>query len=296
MTALALGTVQFGMNYGIAGRGEAVPATEVRDILGLAWEAGIRTLDTASAYGDIEERLGELIGGRDYRVVSKIPAFAHADNLSAASFVRNAVSTIRARLGERLEALLFHRGDDLNGPLGDSMWDAAIEAIGSSATRLGVSCYTPAEVVVLSKRFPIAVTQIPGSALDQRLYRCPLDQQEVHLRSIFLQGLLLLTEEEAAARAPRVGPAIAQWHRWCGERGITPLRAALGIAKGLPGVRYCVVGVDRAAHLEEIVNAWSTVPALQAPDLASDDIEVIDPRRWRASHVDEPAKHRGLQK
>jgi aryl-alcohol dehydrogenase-like predicted oxidoreductase len=291
MTALALGTVQFGMSYGIAGRGEAVPSAEVRDILGLAWEAGIRTLDTASAYGDIEKRLGALIGERDFRVVSKIPAFSPADKRSAASFVRNAVATIRARLGERLAALLFHRGDDLDGPAGPSMWDAAVEAIGSSPITLGVSCYAPAEAAALSRRFPIAVAQIPGNALDQRLFRCPLDRQEVHLRSVFLQGLLLLPAEEVAVRAPRVAPAIAQWHKWCGEQGTTPLRAALGIAKGLPGVRYCVVGVDRAAHLEEILNAWSTALPLQAPSVATDDIEVIDPRRWRISRIDEPAEH-----
>ena len=71
---LALGTVQFGLTYGVAGRGEPVPEREIKDILALAWRAGVRTLDTASAYGDIEERLGGLMRDRAFKVTSKIPA------------------------------------------------------------------------------------------------------------------------------------------------------------------------------------------------------------------------------
>jgi aryl-alcohol dehydrogenase-like predicted oxidoreductase len=280
--ALALGTVQFGMKYGIAGRGEAVPATEVKDILALAWEGGVRALDTASAYGDIEERLASLVGGRSYKVISKIPALPPvADVASAVAFVRDSVVRIRARLGELLDTILFHRSEDLAGPFGEAIWEAAQQTVDVSCVRLGASCYAPADIVTLGQRFPIDVVQVPGNALDQRLHACPLDGREVHLRSVFLQGLLLLSPEEAAARVPNAALAIAKWHAWCRERAVAPLRAALSVAKGLPGVRYCVVGVDRATHLAEVLTAWNNAEPVQAPSLAADDTRVIDPRRWQ---------------
>ena len=70
---LALGTVQFGLAYGITGKGQVVPEREVRGILARAWERGVRTLDTAAAYGDIEARLKGLCEGRAFRVISKVP-------------------------------------------------------------------------------------------------------------------------------------------------------------------------------------------------------------------------------
>ena len=69
----APGTVPFGLQYGIAGRGSAVPADEARIILRRAHDLGIRVLDTAAAYGDIEERLRDLMDGLDFRVLSKLP-------------------------------------------------------------------------------------------------------------------------------------------------------------------------------------------------------------------------------
>ena len=70
---LALGTVQFGLRYGIAGAAGPVPSDQVRAILERAVEFGVRTLDTAAAYGDVEQELAGLIGGLPLSVVSKLP-------------------------------------------------------------------------------------------------------------------------------------------------------------------------------------------------------------------------------
>lgn len=145
---LALGTVQFGLRYGVAGRDTAVPVDEARAILARAASLGIRWLDTAAAYGDI--------------------------------------------------------------------------------------------------------AQLPGNALDQRLRTEPVSAQgiEIHLRSVFLQGLLLMPEAAAAQRVPAAAGALARWHAWRRARSMEPLAAALGIVKALPGVSHCVVGVDNLAQLE----------------------------------------------
>jgi aryl-alcohol dehydrogenase-like predicted oxidoreductase len=99
--------------------------------------------------------------------------------------------------------------------------------------------------------------------------------------SAFLQGLLLMPPEAARRKLPAAGLHVDRWHRWCADRQLAPLAAALSIVKGFAGVQACVVGVDSVKHLEDIVDAWNRVPATSAPGLATHDLEVIDPRRWK---------------
>ncbi len=281
---LALGTAQFGMAYGIAGRGIAVPPREIREIFDCAAGLGIRVVDTAQAYGDIEERLSGYLGGQEFHVISKIPALpALASAAEAAGFVERSIQVSRKRLGSSLCTLLFHRGVDLLEQYGDAIWRAAGEEAARAGARLGVSCYAPAEAISIGARFPIAVAQLPGNALDQR-FRADgvsdrLAEVEVHLRSVFLQGLLLLPQASAAARVPEAAQPLAAWHAWLSERGIDSLHGALGVVKALPGVRYCVVGVDSRSQLEEIAASWRKASPLAAA-VSTDDLDVIDPRRW----------------
>ncbi|MCL9683577.1 aldo/keto reductase [Legionella maioricensis] len=279
---LALGTVQFGMKYGIVGRGEPVPTKEVQNIFARAWEYGIRVLDTAPAYGTIEENLGPLTEGYPFRMVSKIPALPkESSSAEIAHFVTHSIQKSRERLGERLTTLLFHRSEDLLEQHGTIAWQAAFQAISDSSIRLGVSCYSPSELALLQNKFPIAVAQIPGNALDQRITATKnINNVELYLRSVFLQGILLLAPEIASKQLPQATNSINAWGKWCDEHQLTPLQASLSIAKGLPGVRYCVVGVDKLSHLEEILTAWTSAVPLTAPSLSTDDTEVIDPRRW----------------
>ena len=281
---LALGTAQFGMTYGIAGRGSAVPPREIREIVACAAGFGIRAIDTAPAYGDIEERLSAYLGELFFQVISKIPALpALSTAAEAAGFVERSIRTSRKRLGSSLGTVLFHRGADLLEQYGDEIWRAASDEASRTGVRLGVSCYAPSEAIAIREKFPVAVVQLPGNALDQRLRLngagIRLAEVEVHLRSVFLQGLLLLPQATAAARVPRAAQPLAAWTAWLGEHGIDALHGALGVAKSLPGIRYCVVGVDRRSQLEEIAAAWQDSAPLAAA-ISTDDLDVIDPRRW----------------
>jgi len=280
---LALGTVQFGLPYGIAGRGEPVPAAEVRRILQIAHAGGIRLLDTAAAYGTIEERLPALCGGLQFRVVSKIPALPGGADLAAVGqFVADAVRSARQRLGDSLSVMLFHRADDLLGPAADAAWGAALDAARPHGVQLGVSVYGPGEARVVQQRFAIDAVQVPANAFDQRLREVGLSGMATHVRSVLLQGLLLMPVADATARVPAAAQPLARWRRWCEERGLGMLQAALAIVKGMGTASHAVIGVDSAAQLETILDAWQSSAPLTAPELACSNLDVIDPRRWNA--------------
>src|SRR4051812_2125353 len=120
---LALGTVQFGLSYGVANRAGKVTAGEARTIIENAQAAGIDTLDTAIAYGDSEQRLGE-IGVQRFRIISKLPGMPE-DLPDVKRWVENNVAGSLQRLGVRkLYALLLHRSADLQHPHGEALHDA----------------------------------------------------------------------------------------------------------------------------------------------------------------------------
>jgi hypothetical protein len=281
---LALGTVQFGLSYGVAGRGMPVPEDEVRLILRRAHELGIRLLDTAHAYGDIQGRLVRLSPCGAFKIVTKLPAVpTDIDVRQAQEWVGTALQRARDELGSSLHAVMFHRAEDLLDERGPALWDCCARWADDFGCKLGVSCYDPQVLVQVKARFPVAIAQLPGNVLDQRLASMPPSCTggiDIHIRSAFLQGLLLISEAQAIRSVPRSASALRRWHAWLSEHDLQPLHAALGFVKGLPGASHCVVGVDTLDQLEEVAAAWQAAPALHADGLATVDPGVIDPRHW----------------
>ena len=282
---LALGTVQFGLAYGFAGGNHPVSESEARTILAAAYEGGIRRLDTAPAYGDIEERLGALCGRLDFSIVSKIPAMPEGlDSAEAVSWLRASVDLSRRRLGDRLCGIIFHDASLPIGPHGAALREALADTLAGSGIRVGASHYS-AETLPGAALWPDHVmAQLPGNAYDQRIDGLAeaLTDTEVSMRSAFLQGLLLVDRDRAVARVPQAAGWLARWDRWCAEAGLSRLAAALAVTKSFDTVDYCLVGVDSTAQLRDIVTAWNATSAIEAPELAGDDPHVFDPRQWRS--------------
>lgn len=279
--ALALGTAQFGMKYGIAGRSEPVPKHEIEAILADAWDKGVRVIDTAPVYGTIESELGALTQGYDFRFVSKIPALPkHCSQEELFSFLKHSIELSQRRFGERLSHLLFHQSSDLLSERGEEVWTFANKCLARTPIELGVSCYCPDELGRLEAKLGVHVAQFPANALDQRIHALDDDKPyEVYVRSVFLQGLLLMSLAHVAQTFPHALPPIQAWHAWCKRNGLTPLQAALGVIKGMPRVSYAVVGVDSQWQLNDILETWLAAKPLIYPDFIS-DLTVIDPRCW----------------
>lgn len=280
---LALGTVQFGEDYGVANRGGRVPPSEVHRIVDIARAAGLDTLDTAVAYGDAEVRLGG-IGVGDWRVVSKLPGVPEAVD-DVAAWVGSQVEGSLERLGiGRLHGFLLHRPFELLASRGSELRAALLEVRGRGlADRIGLSVAGPDDLDALwDDRFDLV--QIPYNVVDRRLVtsgwleRLVDDGVEVHARSAFLQGLLLMDEWPAY-----FGPWADRheaWTAFCSEQGLSRLQVSLGFARAQPGIDRVVVGVDGADQLDEIL-AVADDPVPEPPTwLECTDPKLIDPSRW----------------
>ena len=290
---LALGTVQFGLPYGITHAGGRVPEDEVGAILADARAAGIDLLDTAAAYGDSEAVLGRRPEARSFAVITKtLPLRCPAVGPAEIDAVARAFDASLARLGrDHVEGLLVHDAGDLLAPGGAALW-AMLEArrAAGQVRRLGVSVYDRAELDAVSARFPLALVQLPLNALDQRLdrdgtlARLATNGIAVHVRSAFLQGLLLgapVGDPAAALPGPAAAaPFLRRWHAAVAAAGTTAEAAALAYAATRPGVERVVIGVHARAHLAAAVAAFAARPVLDWAALACDDPAVVDPRRW----------------
>jgi aryl-alcohol dehydrogenase-like predicted oxidoreductase len=203
---LALGTVQLGMAYG-AGNTTGLPsADEATEIVHLAVESGIRVLDTAHGYGLSEERIGQALKSLSSEVprpvvVTKIDAAcSDADSTDESrSIVQQSLQTSRERLQmETLDTVLLHHFrmyTDHDGAAWEVLREAKAQGI---VGRIGCSTYHPAEVMEALSDPAMEHIQLPFNLLaspfkSQEFVRAAAARPDVtiHVRSIFLQGLLV---------------------------------------------------------------------------------------------------------
>jgi len=283
---LALGTAQFGLDYGISNHSGKVCEDEARLILNKAKGAGVDTLDTAISYGDCEAVLGRL-GVEDWKVVTKLPA----QNLQTSNLADEVVDSVRdslQRLGtDRLHGLLLHRPLQLLEPGGEALL-AGLESCREEGLvrRIGISVYGPDEIEAIWPLFLPDLVQTSLNVLDRRVLesgwmkRMNEEGVEVHARSTFLQGLLLIPSDRRPSYFSRWGDLFSRWDLWLEESGISPLAACLGFSLAQEGVDKVLVGLESVSQLEEVLREADR-PSVAVPDsIVSNDPDLIDPSRW----------------
>lgn len=283
---IALGTVQFGMEYGVANQAGRVKLVDVKSILELAASKGVDTLDTAIAYGDSETVLGQA-GVDEWQVVTKLPAVP--DGVSdITAWVTAQLEGSLNRLGIRhLHGVLLHRPDQLLGKDGRAIVYALqhMKALGYTR-KIGVSAYSPEDIDMLAGILHLDLVQAPLNILDRRLVVSGCAQRlkdqgtEVHVRSAFLQGLLLMPESSRPEKFQRWNTLWGHWHQWLRESSLTAVQACLAYATSVQEVDRIVVGVDSLTHLNEILTS-SHARLGTLPDFAQlVNADLINPSLW----------------
>lgn len=287
-TRIGLGTAQFGLNYGIANRRGQVSHDEAKAILEHARSSGMDTLDTAIAYGDSEQRLGE-IGIQDWQVVSKLPAVPEACS-DVSQWVTDSLCKSLQRLKVKsLYGLLLHRPQQLLEQDGDRLYQASQQLKHDGLVqKIGVSIYEPAELDALCSRYQFDIVQAPFNIMDRRLIdsgwlsRLAEQGTELHVRSVFLQGLLLMTPSDRPKKFNRWASLWSKLENWLKQTGLTPLQACLRYALSFSEIDKVIIGVDSLNQLKEILQA-TVGPMPQVPkELLIHDIDLLNPARWAA--------------
>jgi aryl-alcohol dehydrogenase-like predicted oxidoreductase len=286
VSKLGLGSGQFGLDQAPV-RGRSAQA-EVRDILEVAARAGVRLFDVTGRSLQAEREIGELLPRPDrFNVcISTIRPDRGPDIVEAEA------RASLARLGvDQAECIFVPSVAELLGPHGAALWDRLKALKDEGLTRkIGVSVFASDDPLGVARRFRPDIVQAPASLLDQRLINDGTLAaiaglgMEVHLRSIFLNGLLLLPPDRAPSHLREAATRISRARRMIAEGRSDPLQAALGFALSRPEASAVLVGVSSAAELNAIVAAAASPPPdLDWDDMAIDDPDALDPGAWAAA-------------
>jgi aryl-alcohol dehydrogenase-like predicted oxidoreductase len=285
---LALGTVQFGLPYGVSNKSGQVDSNAVANILTHARSAGINTLDTAISYGASEQCLGE-IGVDGWEIISKLPELPDSC-ADVSAWVRDQVKGSLLRLNvERLSGLLLHLPGQLLGSSGRELW-VALQNLRNEGLfeKIGFSIYDPDELEALFPSYRPDLVQGPYNILDRRLAtsgwlrRMNQEGVEVHVRSVFLQGLLLMSKSDRPRKFDRWSSVWSFWDDWLNEQGFTAIQTCLSFAMADENICKVIVGVDDLTQLKELLSSVDTLAKNFPQNLETDDRDLIIPSNWNS--------------
>lgn len=287
---LALGTVQLGLPYGVSSANRLPDPAEVKAILSLFAARGGKIVETAPVYGDAEAALGRAsVAANGVRIVTKVaPVQGDAIRASDMDLIRSTFETSLAHLrADRVDTLLVHHCRDLLMDGGDELYEwMMVLKDANRVGKIGASIYTAEDIDLLMDRYDLDVIQLPLNVLDQRLIHSGHVSAlkdagiEVHARSAFLQGLLLMDPDSLPDWLAGARTYLYRFRAQAAAENLSPLTAALAFVLRSTDVDVVLIGVTTAAELNECIEATRCTEPFDGFRLACDDLDVVDPTRW----------------
>jgi aryl-alcohol dehydrogenase-like predicted oxidoreductase len=298
---LVVGSAQLGLAYGAANRTGKPDRNLALRLVRKAADAGIGAFDTARAYGDSEDRLGEALKGRPARTITKLSPLTELSPQAAPDAVIAAVDdsiakSLAALRRDKLDCVLLHRAVQLTQFEG-AVWKRLehhrlMGAIGT----LGVSAQSPAEALAALDHQNVEHLQLPFNLLDWRWAEsgviAALQRKRavtVHARSVFLQGILACRDPELWPRVENIDPpALISWLQECvrkfNRKGAADL--CLAYVRSQDWIDGVVIGMETEEQVE--ANLFlSTRPPLTFADCKAIEScrprvpeRLLDPARW----------------
>lgn len=274
---LILGTVQFGMSYGINNpKGQPQP-NEVFDILDLARKEGIDTLDTAEDYGNSQEIIGQYNvkepSETNLKIISKLSHRVYEEE----GLITNLSKTLSVLQVSSLEGYLFHSFD--NFVRYPALMDVLVRQKEQGKIRkIGVSIYgEDGEEELILANPHIDLVQLPFNLLNNNNHRRPTLERlkaagkEIHSRSVFLQGAFFMNKEQLPAKVQGLFPYITKVRQIADNAGISIEQLALQYACRQPLLDKVLIGVDSPEHLQKSVSSLTT----EVPDELFREVDAI---------------------
>jgi len=282
---LAIGTAQFGLNYGISNYSGQVEKKEVNKILDYCKKVGISNLDTANMYGNSENILGDL-GLKGFKVISKISKIDNPNNAYEETHysVTNSLESLKLK---SLDGIMVHSQNDLLQDYSKKIFKKLYELKLSGIVKsIGISLYSLNDLRRIVKEYDIDFIQFPLNPFDKRVLENEITELlnekniTIHARSIFLQGLLLKPLNEIPEYFSPWKKFFSDWHEWLRARSLSPLEGCLYSLKPLK-VERIIIGVGSLNQLKQIVSIYNSNNIVESPIFGNMDPKLINPSLWK---------------
>ncbi|MFT7248359.1 MAG: aryl-alcohol dehydrogenase-like predicted oxidoreductase [Arcticibacterium sp.] len=287
ISKLVLGTVQFGLNYGVNNKLGQMSVPDAHKILDLALNAGVRTLDTAAAYGTSEQVIGDYIkskGQNPFNIITKL-SFKNGETWE--SSLENRFSNLSVG---SVDTLMFHSYKDYFETRGE-IQEILVAQKGIKFQKIGVSVYTNEELEAIALDTNIDLVQSPFNLLDNHLLRadalrkCKEHKKQVHTRSSFLQGLFFMTEKDIPLKLKPLSKEIKAVKTISEKAGVSIGALALNYALSKPYIDGVLIGVDNVKQLEQNLR-WAQTKNLESyfdmiDNLLVEETMLLNPVNWK---------------
>lgn len=287
MSKLALGTAQFGQKYGIANKIGQINVTEIDRILQLAKKVNIDLIDTSITYGDSEKIIGNAVV-KDFKFVTKLPIVPR-DCKDIDAWVKEKIQSSLKRLGTKsLYGLLINSSENLLNDTSKKLINAINKVkINGFVKKIGISVYDPSECEKIMRQTRIDIVQAPLNLVDQRLItsgwlsRLHSEEIEIHTRSVFLQGLLLMPRNKIPNIFNRWSRVWDQWTLELERNKLNAVGVCLLYPLSIPEINRVIVGVDNSAQLKSIIkSSKSHQSKIDWSFMSCNDEKLINPTNW----------------
>ena len=292
---LVLGTAQLGMEYGLANRLGKPNLKNSQEIVEDAWRLGVREFDTAQAYGESESVLGKILNRLNIVATAKVitkpnPIVNHLDKAAMKSALKQSLSRLCI---PSIYCYMIHREEYLD------LWDKGLGNIlryfveNGFVEHIGISVYNPERALQALIVEGIDFVQLPTNVLDHRFEKLDIFTlaqdlgKKVYVRSIFLQGILLMEEEAIPPHMAFAQPVLNKLRKIAGSFSLSCLELALGYVKNALPDTQIIVGVESADQIRENMIAWQKKISSKAVENVRNmfnevDDNILDPSMWLA--------------
>ena len=293
MKRLVLGTAQLGMSYGIANTSGQPDFPTVKSIIQNAWNNGIQEFDTAQAYGKSEQILGKVLNDLDIvneaRIITKLdPALDYTDKTAILKALKTSVENLGVK---SIFGLMLHEENLLD------LWKEGLGKIlmdivdSGHVEHIGVSIYSPEKAMQAFETEGISMVQLPASVLDKRLSDAGVFQlsedtgKQIYIRSIYLQGLLLMNNEDLPADMRFTVSILKRFEKLVREAGISKQSFALEYVKQSYPEAKIVFGVETLEQLKINLNSWERKFPLDLVNRIGEEFgyvndQILNPSSW----------------
>ena len=285
---LVIGTAQFGQDYGITNVSGKVSETEVTEILNKARFHGIKTLDTARAYGDSENVLGKA-GIDDFDIITKLPSFESASSGLEGFCDRSLQCSLSNLQISSIDTVLLHRPEELLGVNGRCIFRSLASLKDKGLVKkIGISIYSPEILADIISKYSIDVVQAPLNIFDRRIISSgwlrKLADKNISFiaRSVFLQGILLADPIDLPVYFHKWNLHFEKWINFLQENSLSALEASLQFVAQAPEVDKLIVGVESESQFSEIIGALGNRTIVESKQLEINDVGLISPIDWSA--------------
>ena len=283
---IILGSANFNQIYGITKN--FIKKKEIKRSFNLALKNNIRIIDTSPLYNKSEKIIG-LLNNDKFKIISKIPKIPrNIKKKNIKKWVKLKVSNSLKNLKiKKFECLLLHNVDSLLSKNGNEIYKNIknMKTIGLT-NKIGISIYDFNILDKILRKFKFDLIQAPFNILDQRLVttgwlkKLKKRKIKIYVRSIFLQGILLLKHNQLPEKLKKLNKNLIIWENWLKKNKFKPLQVCISFVLNQRQLDGIVVGYNNKNQLNQILKQKKMKSSFSIPNLNIRNRKLIDPRKW----------------